>query len=141
MKGMIFFKTSKNIWVFCFQHFEFPVKINLCCHVYECKYTLRWMSHRCYYWGTLVFCKPEKVQKTGFWELFFIWIVTQVPLWNSLRLCLNFRTQDLKYHTQELLECGIWNVSCTEDLSKNQMKNFQKYFFKKVFLWFLIFFY
>jgi hypothetical protein len=30
---------------FFFQHFVFPVKINLCCHVYECKCTLKRMSH------------------------------------------------------------------------------------------------
>jgi hypothetical protein len=38
------FKASKNNWIFCFQHFLFPVKKNLCCHVHECKCTLRRMS-------------------------------------------------------------------------------------------------
>jgi hypothetical protein len=38
-------KQVKIIGFSCFQHFVFPVKINLCCHVYECKCTLRRMSH------------------------------------------------------------------------------------------------
>jgi hypothetical protein len=44
-KVWFIFKDSKINWVFCFQHFVFPVKINLCCHVYEYKCTLRRMSN------------------------------------------------------------------------------------------------
>jgi hypothetical protein len=44
-KVWFIFKANKNIWVFCFTHFVFPVKINLCCHMYECKCTFRRMSH------------------------------------------------------------------------------------------------
>jgi hypothetical protein len=36
-KVWFIFKVNKNNRVFCFQHSVFPVKINLCCHVYECK--------------------------------------------------------------------------------------------------------
>jgi hypothetical protein len=69
----------KNNWIFCFQNFVFPVKINLCCHVYECKATLKecptkikeyYTNFRFFFTGVFiekyrVFCKPGKVQKTG----------------------------------------------------------------------------